>query len=248
MEKIDLNNFVMFLTSEFNWDIRPSWDDKIRKSLIRNNINKWRKFCACSEEELLSIEYFTPVLVNQIIEFLGSRGLHLGMTDRELDDYQDVEYLKRHPEEAAMWISNNENTDLSSNTENNTKAPHYILMCEDNAKKVFTSKESDAKDDFDDEKAYKRALAEILDKKYCSDMEWIRHQVTMIIFTHQNFFIRIFCPFKTRLNRAIKKAEIIMKEYQHNMALRSVVYDKLCHDGIIKEWLGEEDYKHEFRP
>lgn len=49
MEKIDLNNFVMFLTSEFNWDIRPSWDDKIRKSLIRNNINEWRKLCACSE-------------------------------------------------------------------------------------------------------------------------------------------------------------------------------------------------------
>lgn len=84
---------------------------------------------------MLSIEYFTPVLINQIIEFLGSRGLHLGMTDRELDDYQDVEYLKRHPEEAAMLISNNENTDLSSNTENNTKAQHDILMCEDNAKK-----------------------------------------------------------------------------------------------------------------
>ena len=61
MEKIDLNNFVVFLTSEFNWDIRPSWDDKIRKSLIRNNINEWRKLCACSEQELLSIEYFTPV-------------------------------------------------------------------------------------------------------------------------------------------------------------------------------------------
>lgn len=39
-----------------------------------------------------------------------------------------------------------------------------------------------------------------------------------------------------------------MERFQHNMALRSVVYDKLCHDGIIKEWLGDNDFKHELRP
>lgn len=33
-----------------------------------------------------------------------------------------------------------------------------------------------------------------------------------------------------------------MERFQHNMALRSVVYEKLCHDGIIKEWLGDNGF------
>ena len=47
------------------------------------------------------------------------------------------------------------------------------------------------------------------------------------------------CMAETRMS-------IIIIQNLHSMSLRSVVYDKLCHDGVIKEWLGEDDFKHGF--
>ena len=243
MERLDLNKFIHFRFSKYNWDIRPSWIDKIEKSLRDKDIETWRNLCELSEKQLLSIDYISPVLIASIKTFLDCAGLHLGMTEKELDDYQDAEYLCKHPEEADYkW--NKTDVDFQKETGSVLQVAHEELMREEYAKKIYFSNKSDQKDDFDDEKSYKRAFAKILDTHYCSDMEWIRHQVTMVMFTHQNFLIKLFCPFKIRIGKAIKKAEIVMKEYQHNMALRSVVYDKLYHDGVIKEWLGEDDSKH----
>lgn len=249
MKKIDLAQRVMFikLFTGYNWDVRPSWHDKIEKSLRDKDIRTWRNLCKLSEVQLLSIDYISPVLVNQIKDFLGSAGLHLGMSEKELDAYQDTEYLNKHPEEVVYMNSGLDVADIAK------KVEHEFLAVQNETKQESCKQEKlipidcDEHKDFDEVKAYKKAMAKILNKNYLYDIEWMRHQVVMAMFTHQNFLIKIFCPFKTRLDKAIKKAEIVMKEYYHNMALRSVVYDKLCHDGVIKEWLGEDDFKHGLR-
>lgn len=246
MKKIDISERVMFikLFTDYNWDVRPSWHDKIEKSLRNKEIRTWRNLCKLSEVQLLSIDYISPVLVNQIKDFLGSAGLHLGMSEKELDAYQDAEYLNKHPEEAIYM-----NPEVKDVDDIAKKVEHEFLAVQNETKQESCQIPIDCDEhkDFDEVKAYKKAMAKILNKNYLYDIEWMRHQVVMAMFINQNFLIKIFCPFKTRLDKAIKKAEIVMKEYYHNMALRSVVYDKLCHDGIIKEWLGEDDSKLGFR-
>ena len=95
MKRIDIVDFIIFRRED--WDIRPSMVEKTRLAFHDSEVWTYKDLCACTEKQLLKIRHVTPELVEHIKETLESAGLHLGMTEKELDAYHDAEYDARHP-------------------------------------------------------------------------------------------------------------------------------------------------------
>lgn len=94
MKRINIVGFIDFHREE--WDIRPSMVDKMRQAFHDSELWTYKDLCACTEKQLLKIRYVTPELVGHVKETLENVGLHLGMTEKELDAYHDAEYDARH--------------------------------------------------------------------------------------------------------------------------------------------------------
>lgn len=107
MKRIDIVDFIIFRRED--WDIRPSMVEKTRQAFHDSEVWTYKDLCACTEKQLLKIRHVTPKLVEHIKETLESAGLHLGMTEKELDAYHDAEYDARHPsiEPQGSYIHNN---------------------------------------------------------------------------------------------------------------------------------------------
>lgn len=107
MKRIDIVDFIIFRRED--WDIRPSMVEKTRQAFHDSEVWTYKDLCACTEKQLLKIRYVTPELVEHIKETLESAGLHLGMTEKELDAYHDAEYDARHPsiEPQGSYIHDN---------------------------------------------------------------------------------------------------------------------------------------------
>ena len=107
MKRINIEGFINFRRED--WDIRPSMVEKTRQALYDSEVWTYKDLCACTEKQLLKIRHVTPVLVEHIKETLESAGLHLGMTEKELDAYHDAEYDARHPsiEPKGTYIHDN---------------------------------------------------------------------------------------------------------------------------------------------
>lgn len=94
MKRINIVGFIDFHREK--WDIRPSMVEKTRQAFHDSELWTYKDLCACTEKQLLKIRYVTPELVEHIKETLENVGLHLGMTEKELDAYHDAEYDARH--------------------------------------------------------------------------------------------------------------------------------------------------------
>ena len=107
MKRINIVGFINFHRED--WDIRPSMVEKTRQAFHDSEVWTYKDLCACTEKQLLKIRHVTPELVEHIKETLESAGLHLGMTEKELDAYHDAEYDARHPsiEPKGTYIHDN---------------------------------------------------------------------------------------------------------------------------------------------
>ena len=107
MKRINIVGFIDFHREE--WDIRPSVVEKIRLAFHDSELWTYKDLCACTEKQLLKIRHVTPELVEHVKETLEDVGLHLGMTEKELDAYHDAEYDARHPsiEPKGTYIHDN---------------------------------------------------------------------------------------------------------------------------------------------
>lgn len=94
MKRINIVGFIDFHREK--WDIRPSIMEKMRQVFHDSELWTYKDLCACTEKQLLKIRYVTPELVGHIKETLEDVGLHLGMTEKELDAHHDAEYDARH--------------------------------------------------------------------------------------------------------------------------------------------------------
>src|SRR5574344_876325 len=94
MKRINIVGFIDFHREE--WDIRPSMVEKTRQAFHDSELWTYKDLCALAETQLVKIRYVTPELVGHIKATLEDVGLHLGMTEKELDAYHDAEYDARH--------------------------------------------------------------------------------------------------------------------------------------------------------
>lgn len=251
MKRINIVGFIDFHREE--WDIRPSMVEKTRQAFHDSELWTYKDLCALSEKQLLKIRYVTPELVGHIKETLEDVGLHLGMTEKELDAYHDAEYDARHQsaeqkrtseeniaEEEAKEDAASVNTDgmqkeIESLQETEQKKGTEQLQ----EAEPLQEMEAKHKKKFDAQKAYNHAMARIL-RDPCQmvrgdDLEFIRHQLVMSVLEQQSWLMRTFCTFNYRVKVAMRKANYIMLEYRHDMGLRSTVYQHLEYEGTIKE-------------
>lgn len=251
MKRINIVGFIDFHREK--WDIRPSMMEKMRQVFHDSELWTYKDLCACTEKQLLKIRYVTPELVEHIKETLEDVGLHLGMTEKELDAYHDAEYDARH-QSAEQKRTSEENIaeeeakeDAASvNTDGMQKE---IESLQETEQKKGTEQMQEAeplqemeakhKKKFDAQKAYNHAMARIL-RDPCQmvrgdDLEFMRHQLVMSVLEQQSWLMRTFCSFNYRVKVAMRKANYIMLEYRHDMGLRSTVYQHLEYEGTIKE-------------
>lgn len=252
MKRINIVGFIDFHREK--WDIRPSMMEKMRQAFHDSELWTYKDLCACTEKQLLKIRYVTPELVGHIKETLEDAGLHLGMTEKELDAYHDAEYDARHQcaeqkgtseediaEEEAKEEAVSVNTDglqqkeIESLQETEQKKETEQLQ----EAEPLQEMEAKHKKKFDAQKAYNHAMARIL-RDPCQmvrgdDLEFMRHQLVMSVLEQQSWLMRTFCSFNYRVKVAMRKANYIMLEYRHDMGLRSTVYQHLEYEGTIKE-------------
>lgn len=252
MKRINIVGFIDFHREK--WDIRPSMMEKMRQAFHDSELWTYKDLCACTEKQLLKIRYVTPELVGHIKETLEDVGLHLGMTEKELDAYHDAEYDARHQsvehkETSEEDIAEEEAKEdaASANTDGMQKKEIESLQETEQKKgteqlqetEPLQEREAKHKKKFDAQKAYNHAMARIL-RDPCQmvrgdDLEFIRHQLVMSVLEQQSWLMRTFCSFNYRVKVAMRKANYIMLEYRHDMALRSTVYQHLEYEGTIKE-------------
>lgn len=240
MKRINIVGFINFHRED--WDIRPSMVEKTRQALYDSEVWTYKDLCALTEKQLLKIRHVTPELVEHIKETLESAGLHLGMTEKELDAYHDAEYDERHSSVESKGTSEEEiakdeakEDAASANTDVIQKKWNELLQ----ETEPLHETEAKHKKEFDAQKAYNHAMARIL-RDPCQmlrsdDLEFMRHQLVMSVLEQQSWLMKTFCSFNYRLKVAMRKANYIMQEYRHDMGLRSTVYQHLEYDGTIKE-------------
>lgn len=234
MKRINIVGFIDFHREE--WDIRPSMVEKTRQAFHDSELWTYKDLCACTEKQLLKIRHVTPELVEHVKETLEDVGLHLGMTEKELDAYHDAEYDARHQSVESKRISEEEIT------ENEAKEATSFADTDGMQKKEtepLQETEAKHKEEFDARKAYNHAMARILcdpcQMLRGDDLEFMRHQLVMSVLEQQSWLMKTFCSFNYRVKVAMQKANYIMQEYRHDMGLRSTVYQHLEYDGKIKE-------------
>lgn len=249
MKRINIVGFIDFHREK--WDIRPSMMEKMRQAFHDSELWTYKDLCACTEKQLLKIRYVTPELVGHIKETLEDVGLHLGMTEKELDAYHDAEYDARHQSVEQKGTSEEdiaeEGDAVSANTDGMQKKEIESLQETEQKKGTEQLQETEPlqemetkhKKEFDAQKAYNHAMARIL-RDPCQmvrgdDLEFMRHQLVMSILEQQSWLMRTFCSFNYRVKVAMRKANYIMQEYRHDMGLRSTVYQHLEYEGTIKE-------------
>lgn len=234
MKRINIVGFIDFHREE--WDIRPSMVEKTRQAFHDSELWTYKDLCACTEKQLLKIRHVTPELVEHVKETLEDVGLHLGMTEKELDAYHDAEYDARHQSVESKRISEE---DIA---ENEAKEATSFADTDGMLKKeteLLQETEAKHKEEFDARKAYNHAMARILcdpcQMLRGDDLEFMRHQLVMSVLEQQSWLKKTFCSFNYRVKVAMQKANYIMQEYRHDMGLRSTVYQHLEYDGKIKE-------------
>lgn len=234
MKRINIVGFIDFHREE--WDIRPSMVEKTRQAFHDSELWTYKDLCACTEKQLLKIRHVTPELVEHVKETLEDVGLHLGMTEKELDAYHDAEYDARHQSVESKRISEE---DIA---ENEAKEATFFADTDGMQKKEtepLQETEAKQKEEFDARKAYNHAMARILcdpcQMLRGDDLEFMRHQLVMSVLEQQSWLMKTFCSFNYRVKVAMQKANYIMQEYRHDMGLRSTVYQHLEYDGKIKE-------------
>lgn len=252
MKRINIVGFIDFHREK--WDIRPSMMEKMRQAFHDSELWTYKDLCACTEKQLLKIRYVTPELVGHIKETLEDVGLHLGMTEKELDAYHDAEYDARHQSVEQKGTSEEDIAEeeakgdaVSANTDGMQKKEIESLQETEQKKGTELLQETEPlqemetkhKKEFDAQKAYNHAMARIL-RDPCQmvrgdDLEFMRHQLVMSILEQQSWLMRTFCSFNYRVKVAMRKANYIMLEYRHDMGLRSTVYQHLEYEGTIKE-------------
>lgn len=252
MKRINIVGFIDFHREE--WDIRPSMVEKTRQAFHDSELWTYKDLCALSEKQLLKIRYVTPELVGHIKETLKDVGLHLDMTEKELDAYHDAEYDARHQsveqkgtseediaEEEAKENAASANTDGMQKKEIESQQETEQKKGTEQLQEAEPLQETEAKHKkkFDAQKAYNHAMARIL-RDPCQmvrgdDLEFMRHQLVMSVLEQQSWLMRTFCSFNYRVKVAMRKANYIMQEYRHDMGLRSTVYQHLEYEGTIKE-------------
>ncbi len=246
MKRLDLHRLVLVCEGI---DIRPSLLAKIQKDMRDLGTWNYKSLCSLTETDLLSKDSITPDVLDKIKVLLGQYGLRLGMTEKELDDYMDAEYLEEHPEESATskpTISIIEEQVTATDLKDKVNDDFYKEEQAVTGKPASSISFHESTDQpFDENKEAVKAVRQTYQdplERFCNaDWEWYGHQARLFFLTSQPWYIKCFVPFKKRLKRAFKQADELISEYRTDMATRSLFFRKLKAHGQYEKWKNGEE-------
>ena len=175
--------------------VKPSIKDKLTSAMYKSQALTYGDFCKHSEAELLDIEFLTHDLYVALCQQVKTAGLHVNMTDKELEEYKDAEFVKNNPEVISPKTDSKQEDSLKDNPKD-LKEKHDAIL-----KKMQTS-------------PYERL--------YLNDLEWMLHQIRLQLLTHQPWYIKTFCTFSWRLQIAMGQAQEMFDEISQNIIERAV--------------------------
>lgn len=246
MKRLDLHRLILVCEGI---DIRPSLLEKIKKDMRDLGTWNYKSLCSLTETDLLSMDSITPAVLDKIKVLLGQYGLRLGMTEKELDDYMDAEYLEEHPEESttskptisiieeqvtATNLKDKVNDDFYKEEQTVTGKPASCISLHESTDQSFDENKEAVK-------AVRQTYQDPLERFCNADWEWYGHQARLFFLTSQPWYIKCFVPFKKRLKRAFKHADELISEYRTDMATRSLFFRKLKAHGQYEKWKNGEE-------
>lgn len=84
MDRINLDNELLTI------DFGSSFNCRIQHVFYRYEITTIRELCKCNIKDLKRFRLLGKASIRQIIEVLKSYGLQLGMSDKQLDEYNSL--------------------------------------------------------------------------------------------------------------------------------------------------------------
>lgn len=137
MKRIDIKGYVYNCIID-KLSIRPSVKEKIRKQLRDNNIWEIRDLCQVTEKEAKPLFFYNETLFSCVKDYLVSVGLHFGMTEDNLIDYMDADFL-----ESLTNSDNKQNKDEPDKEDDNNI---YICVKKKDWEEAYAAKNTPSKE------------------------------------------------------------------------------------------------------
>ena len=228
MKKISLDGHTISLFEDE--DIRPSQLRKLRKSIFTNGIYEIIGLCRLTEKELMSLDGFDDNVICVIKKRLNESGLSLGMTESDLENYEDEEYNIQHPTENAVdtcqvipkdWLKKDEPFDVKQLAnmlrnpdgfalvvpEQETDEP-AVQLTNSIKLKLMIRHEKEMREKVEDQ-----LTDHGLSRLYADDIEWMKFHFIRTFYADQPWYIRLFRNREERLVLAQKEADNVVDKY-----------------------------------
>lgn len=250
MERIMIDSYVCILLEDE--DLRPSIKRKTQDILFSNKIFKVRDVCYWTEADLLGIKGLNKTAIETMKKTLLRHGLRFGMTDQELEDYEDADYYKRHPKEDEQNEESEQEETSEPSLSDLPNEPVESLVQRKRRRMLSTifniQKEMGlGKEDTDKETPKKVPLTKALHVKLLNkreenirntisrainergpmymrseDFEFIRFHLFRMSYNNQAWCIRLFCSTRERMLRAKEQSDKLFDEYVKELADETV--------------------------
>lgn len=137
MKRIDITSSVCKRVID-ELSIRPSVKEKIREHLHDNGIWEIRDLCQITEEEAKPLFFYNEILFSSVKEYLISVGLHFGMTEDNLIDYMDADFLES--------LTNSNNKQEKEESDENECEDIYIRVKKKDWEEAYAAKNTPSKE------------------------------------------------------------------------------------------------------
>ena len=192
MNKIRINTPVCLLYMDE--DLRPSIKHKAGRVLSFNGIYMISDFCRRTKTDLLAIDDLDKTVLSLMEKNVYEGGLSLGMTQQELDDYEDSEYINLHSKEEGKKV----------------RLTGELLN-------MFLNKRKQDCRNTMNQMISERGLMNLRPE----DFEYMRFNFFRMYILRQPWYVRIFCNAKNRVLKAKRQSErdfdIYVKAYVEDL-------------------------------
>lgn len=246
-------------------DLRPSVKRQTTDALYENGIYQIWSFCRRTKSELKAIDGIDEEVLSIIVTKLHEAGFFLGMTKQELEEIEDAEYLRRHPDANNAVLDegpeNNEGQTKSilsdksfdvfslskilreqngtydiGSIKNDDSSKKKVPLTSSLRHKLLSKREESSRD------MINRMIAERgLMRMRPEDFDCIRFALFRMYFFHQPWYIRLLYNTRERMLRAKWQSEKLFDAYMEVFVDELVeacvkVYDKELETNWETRW------------
>ncbi len=231
MEKLNIEDPIVI--RKLSDRVRPQHWTTLAVRLSEIGVRTYRDLCKLKPIEIASMPYISSEVYVDMVQMLESYGLHLGMTDGELDRY----ILGKEPTAKTITISEESlkplvesincfNTMMAEGLDKNRKKKENCQKNQEERKAENIQTKSSAEDP--------RMLQAYFETYFSPnkslsgrDWEMFFHSMYMQFLCEQPWPVRWFVPFHKRVKMALDKAHAMLGDCRVYNVCRTLAYEEL---------------------